>query len=86
MYIPRVDSYIVFILLCDFADSQITDMCLTKNESRHFNQPVYLKASDANCTCSLTGSITFVAILQTMSVKLLIQSNDNTIFGINDFI
>nr|XP_034337963.1 uncharacterized protein LOC117692842 isoform X1 [Crassostrea gigas] len=61
-------------------DSQIVDMCLAKNESSHFYQPVYLTASDPNCTCSLTGSVTRVKILQTISIKLLIQSKDNNIF------
>lgn len=72
-----------YILLCNFADSQ---MCLAKNESSHFYQPVYLTASDPNCTCSLTGSVTRVKILQTISIELLIQSKDNNIFGIHDFI
>ncbi|XP_052716563.1 uncharacterized protein LOC128189129 isoform X1 [Crassostrea angulata] len=61
-------------------DSQIMDMCLTENEIRHFNQPVYLRVLDADCTCNITGSVTRVEILQTMSVKLLIQSNDSNSF------
>nr|XP_034337961.1 uncharacterized protein LOC117692841 isoform X1 [Crassostrea gigas] len=55
-------------------------MCLAKNESSHFHQPVYLTASDPNCTCSLNGSVTRVKILQTISIELLIQSKDNNIF------
>ncbi|XP_065933835.1 uncharacterized protein [Magallana gigas] len=62
-------------------DSQIMDMCLTENKIRHFNQPVYLRVLDADCTCNITGSVTRVEILQTMSVKLLIQSNDINIFA-----
>lgn len=76
----------LYILMCNFADSQIVDMCLAKNESSHFHQPVYLTASDPNCTCSLNGSVTRVKILQSISIELLIQSKDNNIFGIHDFI
>uniref|UniRef100_A0A8W8JYX1 Uncharacterized protein n=1 Tax=Magallana gigas TaxID=29159 RepID=A0A8W8JYX1_MAGGI len=61
-------------------DSQIMDMCLTENETVFFNQPVYLRVLDADCTCNITGSVTRVEILQTMSAKLLIQSNDINIF------
>ncbi|XP_052717482.1 uncharacterized protein LOC128189772 [Crassostrea angulata] len=60
-------------------DSQVMDMCLTGNESRHSYQPVYLKALGANCTCSLTGPVSRVKILQTKSVKILIQSNDSNL-------
>lgn len=76
----------LYILMCNFADSQIVDMCLAKYESSHFHQPVYLTASDPNCTCSLNGSVTRVKILQTISIELLIQSKYNNIFGIHDFI
>eukprot|EP00105_Crassostrea_gigas_P042015 XP_019926163.1 PREDICTED: uncharacterized protein LOC105336229 [Crassostrea gigas] len=61
-------------------DSQIIDMCLIKNESRHYHQPVYIKTSGANCSCSLIGSVSRIKILQTMSVKILIQSNDRNLW------
>ncbi|XP_065934700.1 uncharacterized protein [Magallana gigas] len=62
-------------------DSQIIDMCLIKNESRHYHQPVYIKTSGANCTCSLIGSVSRIKILQTMSFKIRIQSNVSNLLG-----
>uniref|UniRef100_A0A8W8JUU5 Uncharacterized protein n=1 Tax=Magallana gigas TaxID=29159 RepID=A0A8W8JUU5_MAGGI len=53
-------------------DSRIMEICLTENKSKYFDQPLYLKASDADCSCNLTGTVMRVEILQTISVKLLI--------------
>lgn len=77
-----VGCYVVFIFLCDFVDSQIIEMCSTEDDSRHSYQPMYFKASDVECSCNITGYVTRVEILQTMSAKLLIQSNDSNLFGI----
>lgn len=74
--VPTMYSSCVFYI---FVDSQVMDMCLTGNESRHPYQPVYLKALGANCTCSLSGPMSRVKILQTKSVKILIQSNDSNL-------
>nr|XP_034337965.1 uncharacterized protein LOC117692843 [Crassostrea gigas] len=60
-------------------DSRIMDMCLEDIENRHFYQPWYLKVSGADCTCNITGPVLRVKILQTMSVKILIQSNDSNL-------
>lgn len=81
-YIQRVDGFVVFIFLCDFIDFQIIDMCSTEENSSHFDQPVYLKALDTGCSCNITGFVSRVEILQAISVKLLIHSNANNVFGI----
>lgn len=81
-YIQRVDGYVVLIFLFDFIDFQIIDMCSTEDNSSHFDQPVYLKALDTGCSCNITGFVSRVEILQAISVKLLIHSNDSNVFGI----
>lgn len=83
-YIQRVDGFVVFIFLCDFIDFQIIDMCSTEDNtcSSHSDQPVYLKASGTGCSCNITGFVSRVKILQAISVKLLIHSNDSNVFGI----
>lgn len=83
-YIQRVDGFVVFIFLCDFIDFQVIDMCSTEDNtcSSHSDQPVYLKASGTGCSCNITGFVSRVEILQAISVKLLIHSNANNVFGI----
>lgn len=55
-------------------------MCLTEDNRSHSNQTVYLKSSDAGCSCNLTGFVSRVEILQAISVQLLILSNNNNLF------
>lgn len=56
-------------------------MCLTSSEIKSHYGHLYLKTSCASCSCSITGSVPRLKILQTSYVTVLIQSNGSNVFG-----